>query len=72
MKPITLRKVSRESWRAFLEHCHDAGVSDPEDLLEVFLSSPDAIRAAIALQRQREAARRATVVEIGGRPQQEE
>lgn len=66
-KSIELRKVSRDAWRGYLEHCHEVNVDEPEALLEVFLTSPDMIRGAVALQRKREASARGQVLEIGKR-----
>lgn len=65
-KPITLSKVSRESWHHFLGECHEAGIADPEALLDTIMLSPDLIRSAIAQHRQREATARGKVVGIGG------
>lgn len=65
-KPIELRKVSRDVWNEYLGECHDVHVDDHEELLEVFMTASDLIRAAIALRDQRRAAERsdAAVVDI--------
>ena len=57
-KPIQLRKTSRESWEKFLGECYEAGEDDPEELLELFLTTPDLIRAAASLRTKREASTR--------------
>ena len=68
-KPIQLRKTSRESWQAYLGECYEVGADDPEGLLAVFLTTPDLIRAALSVQRNRESeerSERAKVVNING------
>ena len=63
-KPIELRKVSQEAWRDYLAACHDIDVEHHEELLEVFMTAPDLIRAALSLRDKRRATTRGSVVEI--------
>ena len=63
-RAIELRRVTREAWRSYLDECHDADVDDHEKLLEIFMTSPDLIRAAVAQLAHRRASARGKVVEI--------
>lgn len=68
-KPIQLRETTLEDWRAYLGECYEAGAGNPEALLSVFLTTPDLIRAALAVQRNRESearSERRKVVNITG------
>ena len=67
-KSIELRKVSQEAWRDYLATCHEIDVEHHEELLEVFMTAPDLIRAALAHRDKRRATKRGgDVVEMGAR-----
>ena len=57
-KSIELRKVSQEAWRDYLATCHEIDVEHHEELLEVFMTAPDLIRAALAHRDKRRATKR--------------
>ena len=66
-KPIKLRDIPPESWYHYLAECHEVDVESNEELLEVFMSSKELIRGAVALRDKRRATERGRVVEINRR-----